>query len=251
MGTVPNLGNQDLNSLAQRGETIYSEDERSNGPATDAYRANEPVVTRNDRATQVAIASGSSFELLTGLIAAVVTIIGLVGYYPLYMAAIATIAVGFALLAQGGTMAARWQHAVHIAGTERAEAVGIGTEVLGGLAGIVLGVLALFGVEPLTLLPIAALVLGGSLLLGGPAQPHIAEAAPASSPRRWHVTRDAVRTSSGVMVMAGIAAIVLGVLALTESAPILTLSLVAFLCVAGALVLAGGALTARFARRFA
>ncbi len=59
----------------------------------------------------------------------------------------------------------------HIAGSERTEAVGIGTEVFGGLAVIALGVLALFGVSPLTLLPVAALVLGVALLLGGPAQP--------------------------------------------------------------------------------
>lgn len=239
MGHAPDLGNQDLKSLEMRGQTIYSD------PEYDRRMA-------NDRATQMAIASGSSFELFAGLIAVAVGIAGIAGYAPIYLAATATIAVGFALLAQGGTMAARWQNAVHIAGSERTEAVGIGTEVFGGLAGIALGVLALFGVSPLTLLPAAGLVLGVALLLGGPAQPQIAEVAPASRmTRRWHVTRDAVRTSSGVMVMAGVAAIVLGILALATDGPTLLLSLIAMVCIAAALVLAGGTLAARFARRLA
>ncbi|MBA3397311.1 MAG: hypothetical protein H0T89_32090 [Deltaproteobacteria bacterium] len=239
MGHAPDLGNQDLKSLEMRGETIYSD------------RDYDQITAAADRGTQIAIASGSSFELFAGVIAVAVGVAGIAGYAPIYLASTATIAVGFALLAQGGTMAARWQNAVHIAGSERTEAVGIGTEVFGGLAGIALGVLALFGVSPLTLLPVAALVLGVALLLGGPAQPQIAEVAPARSPRRWHVTRDAVRTSSGVMVMAGVAAIALGILALATDGPVLLLSLIAMVCVAAALVLAGGALAARFARRFA
>jgi hypothetical protein len=204
-----------------------------------------------DRQTQAAIASGSSFELFAGLIGLVCAIVGVAGYAQVWMAAIAIIALGFALLAQGGTMAARWQNAEHIAGSERTEAVGIGTEVFGGLAALALGVLALLHVMPLVLIPIASIVLGTALLLGGPAQPELVEAGRAGSPQRWRVTRDVVRTSGGVMVMAGLAAIVLGVLALASGGPVLLLSLIGLVTVAAALVLAGGALAARFARRFA
>ena len=210
-----------------------------------------PVITGEDRMTAMVIEGGSSFELLAGVLAIVVAIAGLAGASPMYMAAIATIAVGFALLVQGSTILARWREAVHIPGTERAERLGLSTEMLGGLAAIVLGILVLAGVSPLTLLPVSALVVGVALLLGGPAQPEIAEAAPAASPRRWHVTRNAVRTSAGVMVMAGLASVVLGVLALIDSGPIVGLALVAMLCTATALVMAGGTLAARFARRFA
>jgi hypothetical protein len=204
------------------------------------------MATEGDRATQLAIASGSSFELLTSLFATGVAIAGIAGYFPLYMAATATIAVGFALLAQGGTLAARWQNATHIAATEHKEALGIGTEVIGGFAGIGLGALALFG-APLVLLPASAIVLGTALLFGGPAQPQIAEVAP----RRFRVTRDAVRTSGSVMVMAGLGALVLGVLGFMMQGAVVVLSLVATLTIACALVLAGGTVTARFARRFA
>jgi hypothetical protein len=209
-----------------------------------------PVVTTEDRVTRMIVTSGSSFELFSGLIAIGAGIVGLVGYYPLSMAAIATIAVGFALLAQGATIAARWREAIHIVGSERREKLGITTEMFGGLAAIVIGVLALVYINPFVLLPAGALVIGLALLLGGPAQPDIAEVAPAATARRYQVTRNAVRTSSGVMVMAGVAAIVLGILALIGSAPVLVLSLVAMMCTAAALVLAGGTLVARFTKRF-
>ena len=240
MGYAPNLGDQDIRSLEQRGDVVYKA----------AGYHDPPVSTAEDRATQVAIASGSSFEAFAGVIAVAVAIAGIAGYVPVYMGAIATIAVGFALLAQGGTLAARWQNATHIPGTEHREAVGIGTEVIGGFAGIALGVIALLGVVPLVLLPVSAIVLGAALLFGGPAQPQIAEAAPAASRHRYRVTRDAVRTTSSVMVMAGLASVVLGVLGLALSGYTMVMSLIAMLCVASALVIAGGVLTARFGRRF-
>jgi hypothetical protein len=240
MGYAPDLGNQDLRSLERRGDVIYK-----------AAGFHEPP-TREERATQMAIASGSSFELFAGVIAAGLAIVGVAGWYPAVMAASAAIAVGFALLAQGGTLAARWEKAAHISATERTEALGIGTEVLGGFAGIALGALALLGVVPLVLLPVSAIVVGAALLFGGPAQPQITDAAPRRARgHSWRVSRDAVRTSSSVMVMAGLGGIVLGVLGLTLAGYTLVMTLIAMLAIAGALILAGGALTARFGRRFA
>jgi len=201
-----------------------------------------PVVTSEERASALSIASGGALELAAGAIGIVVAIVAIVGFYPPVLASVATIAVSFALLAQGSTIAARWQHAIHIAGSETSEAVGISTEVFGGLAGLTLGVLALVEVQPHQLLPAAAIVLGASMLLGGPAQPEFAQG---------HVTRRATRTSGGVMVMAGLGAIALGILGLIEGGPVFLLEAVAMLCVGAALVLAGGALAARFAARIA
>ena len=175
------------------------------------------------------------FELFAGSVGVVAAIAGVAGYSPVLMAAIATIAIGFALLAQGGTLAARWRNATHISGTERTEAIGIGSEVLGGLAGLALGTLALLRYAPLVVLPVAAIVVGAALLFGGPAQPQIADAAPRST-RRYRVTRDAMRTSSSVMVMAGVAGIVLGVLGLARGSDVLLLSLIATLAIAASLV---------------
>jgi len=206
--------------------------------------------TEQERAVQAQIASGSSFELVAGVTAAVLAVIGVAGYFPAYMAAAATVAIGLALIAQGGTLAARWQNASRIAGTERTEAIGIGTEVIGGFGGIALGALALLGAAPLVLLPVSAIVVGAALLFGGPAEPQLAVAAPRAR-QPFRVTRDSLRTASSVMVMGGLAGIVLGILGLTLDGYTLVLANIAALCVAGALVVAGGAVTARFGRRFA
>jgi len=178
MGTARTGGPQRVRST--RGEVVYR----------------WPELDEDDARAVKALESGSAFELLAGATGVIAALVGLAGAFPIPAAAIATIAVGIALLAQGGTTAARWREADHIPDTERAEAVGITTEVAGGLAAIVLGGLALVGVMPRELLPSAMLVLGASLLLSGPAQPELVRDL---VPRRWRITREGVRTSSGAI----------------------------------------------------
>jgi hypothetical protein len=211
----------------------------------------EPGSKEDDRVTAMVMASGSSFEMFTALIALVLTVLALVGYFPIYFAAVATVAIGFALLAQGGTVAARWRKAARVAGSEQSEAMSITTEMLGGLIAVILGLLALVDVSPMTLLPAAALVLGIAVLLGAPAQPDLVDAAPSVTPVYATRSRTAVRSSGGVMVIGGLLAIVVGVLAATGIAPALPLTLIALVCVAAALAVAGGSLFALFVRRLA
>ncbi len=226
-------------------ETIY--------PPNGTTERRVPVETAPDKTTTAVFTGGASLEVIGGAAAIVLAIIGVAGFYPMYMLSIATICAGAALLAEGGSIAARWNDVVRrLEGgrNDRAELVGgIGTEVFGGAVGIVLGILALLGVRPFVLLPVAAIVFGGSLLLGGAAQPELDALVPEHDARLRRITRDAIQASGGVMVMVGIAAAVLGILALLSVGPIMTLTLVALLCVGGALLVAGGALTARFARR--
>ncbi|MGE5184154.1 MAG: hypothetical protein ACM31C_18925 [Acidobacteriota bacterium] len=228
-------------------ETIYP----SQGETTERR---VPVETTPDKTTAAVFTGGASLEVIGGAAAVVLAIIGLAGAYPVWMLSIATICAGGALLAEGGSIAARWNDVMRQLGgdtSERAEVVGgIGTEVIGGAAGIVLGILALVGVMPFVLLSVAAIVFGGSLLLGGAAQPELDALVPERDARLRRITRGAIQASGGVMVMVGIAAAVLGILALLSVGPIVTLSLIALLCVGGALLVGGGALTARFARRF-
>ena len=210
----------------------------------------QPGVPLFGRATQAAEEqTGSMFELVGAGAAVALAGIGLLGIGPLHAATFGAIAVGFALLAHGATLAQRWTRAKHMPEREKTEAVGIGTEVVGGFAVIVLGVVAASDVAPMYVLPAASLVIGAALLLGGPTQPALAAGIETAGPR-WRVTRDAVRASGGVMAMAGVAAIVLGILSLTGG-PVLTLTLIAFLCVAVSLLVAGSALTARIAQRLA
>ena len=169
------------------------------------------------------------------------------------MASIATIAIGIALFAQGTAIMARWHEALRRlegARYEKRELVsGVSTEMFGGLAGIVMGMLALIGVKPLVLLPVSAIVFGAALLLGGAAQPDLVYLAPERNPKLARMTYSAIQTSGGVMVLVGIASAVLGILGVLSVGPVLTLTLVAFMAIGVALVFAGGALTARFVHR--
>jgi len=208
-----------------------------------------------DRRTMQIFTGGSTVETIGGFTAAILALIGLTGYRQIYMLGVASIATGMALLAHGGSIVSRWQEVLRrIEGDrfDRSELIGgVGTEMFGGAVGVVLGILAIANVRPFTLLPVAAIVFGGSLLLGGAAQPEMEELVPDYDARHRRITRNAIHASGGVMVLVGIAASVLGILSLLEVGPVLTLPLAGMLAIGIALVLAGGALTARFVRRFA
>jgi hypothetical protein len=240
----------DLPQPLRNSEVVYPPDARGwHDSRFDVAR--EP---REDRIARGVYASGSSLELLGGLVAVLASVVGLGSFLPFYMSLIATIAIGVALLAHGTSVVARWEHArrrLDDAHHEHAEVIGgVSTEVFGGAVGIVLGVLAATHVIAFVLMPIAAIVYGGSLLLGGAAQTDLADLVPQANLQYRRITRDAIQASGGVMVLVGIAAATLGILAVLGVGPVVVLTLVAMLSIGGALVLAGGALTARFVRRF-
>lgn len=229
-----------------KGDTIYED------PDYERLRALAQNPRRGARPASTVFASGSTLETIGGFTALVVSVIGF-NYLPFTMASIATIAVGVALFSQGTAIMARWHEALkRLEGSrvERRELVsGVSTEMFGGLVGIVLGILALVGVSPLILLPVASIVFGGALLLGGAAQPDLVYLAPERNPKLARVTYSAMQTSGGVMILVGIAAAVLGILGVMGVGPILTLALVSLMAIGAALLFAGGALTARFIHR--
>jgi hypothetical protein len=211
--------------------------------------------TRDEKMTEQVVAGGTSAEAIAGLAGVVLSVIGLATLWSFTMCGLAAIAIGVGLLVHGGAVAARWNQAMNRLDAngryDRTElAGGIGTEMIGGAAGIVLGVLAVANIHPFVLLPVAAIVFGATLLLGGAAQPELENLAPEYDVRYRRMAHQAIEASGGVMVMVGIAAAVLGILALLHVGTMVTLSLVAMLCVGAALFLAGGTLAARFVRRF-
>ena len=236
-----------------RHEVIYNREDRE-GRREDRTTGEHPAeVAHEEKISAATLAGGASLELIGGGGAAVLAIIGLAGYLPLFMTSIAAIAIGGALLAHGAAVTARWADTMRRVSGDRSEQIevggGAGSEFFGGAAAIVLGILALAGTIPLVLLPVAAIIVGGTILLGAPAQPEIARLAPDRDRRMSRITRDAVEGASGGMVLAGLGAIVLGILALVGVGPVYTLVQVALLAVGIALLIGGGALTARFARR--
>ena len=200
------------------------------------------------------ITGGSIAEAFAGAAAVVLAIIALAGTLPVILAAIATIAVGVALLAQGSSVAAKWSHVAREFRAqrpdERLELVGgLGAEVLGGTAGIVLGVLAILGLAPLVLLPIALLAFGGSLLLGSGVTIELGSGVgPGAYDRYAHLVREASMGASGAQALAGVGAVVLGILALIGTLPE-TLTLVGLLAVGTAVLFSGSAVSSRLVSR--
>lgn len=193
-------------------------------------------------------------ESIAALAIIVLTILGLVDVVPGAMVSIATIVVGAAILLQGAQEASEYSHLI-TAGTganTTSETLvgGVTLEFLAGGAGIVLGILALFS-NTATFTPAALIVFGGTLLLMG-----IARRAPGFTAPESGALEPAARAlaaqsavASGAHVMIGIAAMVLGILALMPIHDTI-LTLVGLLAVGASLLMSSsGGLVANIFRQ--
>jgi hypothetical protein len=188
-----------------------------------------------ERKTELA-AGGSMVESLAAVAAVVLAILGLADVEPLYMLTIAVIAIGVAFLAEGAAVAAKNHEESTVA------EAGMNAEFLAGIAGIVLGVLALLGISELVLSAAAMLVFGGALLLSAGAAPELA--ATVHPDRMREGTRRATMGAAGAKVLVGLAVLVLGILALVGIEPMLLL-LVAALALGAVLLFSGLAIGGR------
>jgi len=182
-----------------------------------------------------AITGGSALEALGGVAVVALAIVGLTGIIPRYLAPIATIAYGVALAAEGASVASRFTQLARADGLiQRAEiGGGAGAELVGGLAGGILGILALIGIAPVVLISVAAIVFGAAMLLGAGSEARMSALASAAG----HSTvGSAVMGSAGIEVLVAVGAVALGIVALTGIAP-MSLALIALLILgAGALI---------------
>lgn len=201
--------------------------------------------------TSIEIAAGGGIaEAVAAVGALVLAILGLAGIFPGYMMSIACIALGAALLFEGGAIASRYSKLLGEITEREADTVevggGVAAEALAGVAGIALGILALLGIAPVTLVAVANIIFGAGLLLGSGATSRL-NTIHTSYERGEGVqrlAREAVFVSAGGQVLVGLAAIVLGILALLDLSPML-LCLVALLGVSGSVMLAGTAIGAK------
>lgn len=201
--------------------------------------------------------SGSLIEAAGGIAVIVLTIIGLARGSEGFMTSIATIVLGVALLAEGGVIAAQFSRLLGAAtgGTIGAMELGGGmtAEVLTGGGAIVLGILGLVDLHPMVLLPAAVIAIGGSLVLTAGAVErlsHLRVQATGLPEMAQKVAQAAVSGAVGTQVLAGIGAIVLGILALVSANHAVTLTLVGLLVLGSAVALSGTALAGRLMRMF-
>lgn len=116
-------------------------------------------------------AGGAVLEGLGGIAVIALAIVGLAGVYSTPMAAIATIVLGAAILVEGGAFAASHREVISNQGSAKGTLLqwneGLSGEFLGATAGIILGILALLGAAPATLVSVAVLVYGGTFAASG------------------------------------------------------------------------------------
>lgn len=207
----------------------------------------------DDRKIVKTTIAGSSIEAAGGAAAVVLAILGLSNIAPDEMLPIAAIVVGAALLAQAGLLATGASSIVsreHMARREKLEfGGGVSAEALAGCAAIVLGILTVVGLDAHVLMSVAAIVLGAGLIIESGAMSRMnvlddARDAPQVTART--ATRRAVVGTESAQVLVGLAAAVLGILALIGFDPT-TLNLVAMLAVGVSILLSGVALSGKMA----
>ncbi len=195
------------------------------------------------------VESGSTIEALGGAAAVILAILGLADISPLAMLAVASIVLGGALLLQGGLVATEYTEILsRFEGGPYAEfGGGLGAEALAGISAIVLGILALFGLDAQNLMAIAAIVLGAGMALSAGVASRLnsvkIDISKGSSEAKA-VAHEAVTGASFTQIFVGLAAVILGVLALLNISPEV-LTLVAILGVGVSTLLSGGALISR------
>lgn len=197
------------------------------------------------------LVGGSSLESVSGVGAVVLAIIGLAHILPAVMLAISGIAVGAALMFEGGAIAAEHRKLIARIAEGKLQHInldmGMSVELIGGLAATVLGILSLLTLAPAVLMPSAAVVAGAALVLSSGTTSRMNALRLTDSDvesRALYIAREAVNTSAVTQLFVGLAAAVLGILGLIGIAPG-TLSLVAFLSIGAALTLNGSAIGSR------
>ena len=167
------------------------------------------------------LAGGIGLAALLGMVSVVLSILGLVDVAPLYMAGISGIALGVSMLLAGG-FNMEWFTAPREHFFYEGEGA-MSTDVMAGVAGVVLGILALMGVIPGVLLPVSVLAFGVSMFMSS-----------------WI----SASHFSGIKCLTGLSGIVLGILALTSVIPF-TLSLVGFLVLGFGILFSGSIMSGK------
>lgn len=214
-------------------------------------------ITSRESTFRETAAYGGLIDAIGGVATVIIAIVGLSGVNAPMMASIGTIVFGVALLIQGGTMLSEYAQIIFPAGSRTTNVEGFGGSSLSvvflvGVAGIVLGVLSLLGIEPATLTPIAAIAFGSALLLSSNAvwQLHVLSQESLRSRDQMGAGGSEILASemafgsAGIQALSGLAVIVLGILAIAGAANDLTLNLVALLALGATIVFTGGSLSA-------
>jgi hypothetical protein len=184
-------------------------------------------------------------EAVGGIVAVVLTILGLAHVAPVFLVAIALIAAGAAVVLRGLTTVRDFARLLARAGAATNLVEGGSTlyvELLARGAAIILGILSLLGVSSVDLVAIGVITLGGALVLSTTATARLTAQKLAvtsgGDEQARIVASEIVTGSAGTQAVAGLAAITLGILALAGIASV-ALILIALLTVGSFILLDG------------
>jgi hypothetical protein len=196
-------------------------------------------------------AYGGFADALGGIATIVLAIVGLSGVKPEALISISTIVFGAALLIQGGAMLSEF---AQIETTPESDVAtgggggGMSALFLVGVAGIVLGVLALLGVNAPVLTSAAVIAFGAGLLISSSAvwnlltSRSMAMRFQTRAPILRIMASEVAAGSAAVQAAAGLAVIVLGILAVSGIYTA-TLTLIALLVAGASILLTGSTLS--------
>ena len=197
-------------------------------------------------------------EGAAGIAVIVLAVIALAGVSAGALASIATIIIGVGLMVQAFNAAAEASRelnasATGVAVTERGSEIGgeIMIGIAAGLTGIVLGILGLVGVNTAYLLAAALIVFGGALILNGviAARGRMVATSLTASGTPIQISHHSSTAVSGLEIMVGFAAVILGILALLL-ANSGVLVLVGFIAVGAALLMVSATFSGAVVRLF-
>ena len=196
---------------------------------TQTETTQKPSSRHKSKYLEEIFTNGFSVEIIAWAAAFVLAILGLSRVAPTYLAAITTIVVSAALFLKAGGIAGHFRKlSAETGGTFGAEAelgVGMSAEYVAGIAGLVLGVLAVVEILPTDVISCAVIIFGTALVLSSGktyrfGKLHIIPKGNLGD----RIVKTIGKNSVGLEIMVGVAAIVLGILALAgESAIILVL----------------------------
>lgn len=208
------------------------------------------TLARETTMHQNAVAAGGLVDAIGGIATVVLAICGLVRINPPVLASVATIVFGVALLLQGSASVVDLRQITKTTGSAGVEPGGnVAAVLLVGIAGIVLGILSLLRIDTNVLIPVAIIAYGAGMILGSSAVPQLHALRRVGTPGQRggagveSLVSELASMSAVSQSLAGIAAVVLGILVLAGlNYPVL--NLVALLELGATLVVTGGALTA-------
>ena len=201
-------------------------------------------------------AYGGFVDAVGGIVTIVLAVVGLAHTAPEMMIAIATVVFGAALLIEGGTLLSEYARIIFPPGTAVSTAGQFGggslsAVFLAGAGGIILGILALLGINPGVLTSAAIIAFGTALMLSSNSvsslhqlkRASLTTAEKSSTSASEILANEMALGTAGMQALAGLAAVVLGILALAGGNAVI-LALAALLVLGATLILTGTTLSA-------